>query len=449
MKKWYVLWVMTTVLSACSMVPEFRLPDTAKPEAWSGMESSVDATAVADVDWWQRFNSEELDTLIPQALEHNNDLRASLARIEQLRAALRIAGSPLYPQLDASGSANRSDRSNTSASESYSAGAGVSYEVDLFGGNRAARDSAVADVRAGQYDREALALTVAADVASGYFQVLTLEERLAIARKNLSRAEDVFRIIEAQYNEGRISGLELAQQRVELANNRAQLAQFENQLTTAKNALAVLAGRAPQDFNILSENLGGVVAPAIVLNVPAKVVEQRPDIRSLEATLEAANADVGAARAALYPSLNLSADATLLANPSATATQLAASLFAPLFQGGRLRGGVQLSEARQAELAENYRKAVLTALQEVEDALAGLKAASERQRHFLQAAQEADRAYAIATERFEAGAIDFQTLLDTQRAQLSASDSFFQSKLELLNAHIQLFRAQGGGWEQV
>lgn len=181
----------------------------------------------------------------------------------------------------------------------------------------------------------------------------------------------------------------------------------------------------------------------------AKVIEQRPDIRSLEATLEAANADVGAARAALYPSLNLSADATLLANPSATATQLAASLFAPLFQGGRLRGGVQLSEARHAELAENYRKAVLTALQEVEDALAGLKTASERQRHFLQAAQEADRAYAIATERFEAGAIDFQTLLDTQRAQLSASDSFFQSKLELLNAHIQLFRAQGGGWEQV
>lgn len=447
MKRQLLILLVTTGLTACSMVPEFALPPAATPNQWQGMEANKTAAALRDESWWQQFNSPELDALVPAALEHNNDMRASLARIEQLRAALAIAGAPLYPQADIGGGASRSDRSGGSASESYSLGAGLSYEVDLFGRNRAGREAARESLSAGQFDREALGLIIASDVSAGYFQVLTLEERLAIARRNLSRAEDVFRIIEAQYNEGRISGLEMAQQRVELANNRAQLAQFENQLVAARNALAVLLGKAPQDFTVDATRLTGITAPAPVLSVPAEVIEQRPDIRRLEAVLRAANADIGAARAALYPALNLSADATLLANPSATATTLAASLFAPLFQGGRLRAGVTLSEARQQELAENYRQAVLVALQEVEDALASVKSAGERQVYFLEAATEADRAYNIATERFEAGAIDFQTLLDTQRAQLNASDSFHQSKLELLAAHVQLFRAQGGGWQ--
>lgn len=446
MKRYIALSLTATLLSACSLVPEFTLPDTPVPQQWQSAEANVTPQTEWDAAWWQQFQSEELNRLIPAALDHNTDMRASLARIEQLRAALRIAGAPLFPQADIGGGASRSDSSGASANESASLGAGIAYEVDLFGGNRAGQEAAEYDLLAGQYDREALALLVAADVATGYFQLLTLEERLDIARRNLARAEDIFVIIEAQYNEGRLSGLEVAQQRTELANTRAQLAQFENQLAAARNALAVVTGQAPQDFAVTAESLDGIIAPELRLSAPPQVIEQRPDIQSFEQTLRAANADIGAARAQLYPSLNLSADASLLANPSATATSIAASLFAPLFQGGRLRGGVQLSEARQRELAENYRGAVLTALREVEDALAGLKAAAERQQYFLEAAQEADRAYTITTARFEEGAIDFQTLLDTQRAQLNASDSFFQSKLELLSAHIQLFRAQGGGW---
>lgn len=447
MRRIWVSLCCASVLTACSLVPEFALPPTDTPAQWQQREANTAETVTVDAEWWERFNSEELDRLIPAALEHNNDLRAALARIDQLRASLRIAGAPLYPQVDARGNAGRSDRSNASASESYSLGAGIAYEVDLFGANRAGADSARASLLAGEHDREALALIVASDVAAGYFQIMTLEERLAIARRNLRRAEDLFGLIEAQYTEGRLSGLEVAQQRVELANTRAQLAQFENQLVVARNALAVLVGMTPQGFAVEKAGLTGVVAPAVQLSVPARVIEQRPDIRSQEARLRAANADIGAARAALYPRLNLSADVSLLANPSATATSLAASIFAPVFQGGRLRGAVQLNEARQQELAENYRKSVLTALQEVEDALSSVRAAEERQEHFLEAAREADRAYTIATERFEAGAINFQALLDTQRAQLNASDSFHQSKLELLSAHIQLYRAQGGGWQ--
>lgn len=446
MKKTFALLAITTSLSACSLVPEYMRPDIAMPDHWKGAEAPLNTAATVDNAWWTGFNSAELNALEAEALEHNNDLRAALARIEQLRAALTIAGAPLLPELNASGNATRSDTNNSRSDDSFRAGLALSYEVDLFGRNRAQRDSARYDLNAGEFDREALALMVAGDVATGYFSVLTLHERLLIAQDNLSRAEDVFRIIEAQYNEGRISGLELSQQQVELASSRAQLSAIRNQTEQARNALAVLLGKAPQNLTLGADTLAGVVAPAVPLSLPAEVIARRPDIQSAEAGLRAVNADVGVARANLFPRLTLGADATALADPSGTATSLAASLIQPIFQGGALRAQVRLSEARQRELAEGYRKAVLVAFQEVENALAGVKAARERQEFFLQAAQQADKAYTIAKEQFEAGAIDFQTLLLTQRAQLSASDSFHQSKLELLSAHVQLFRALGGGY---
>jgi NodT family efflux transporter outer membrane factor (OMF) lipoprotein len=446
MKKIMFMLSVTTMLSACSMVPEYMRPEVSMPQGWNGAE--VDSTShTIEKEWWTQFGSAELNTLVPEALEHNNDMRASLARIEQLRAALTIAGAPLLPQIGATGSASQSDTSRSNAEESYRAGAGISYELDIFGRNRALRESAQQGLIGGEFDRQALALMVVNDVASGYFQVLTLQERLTIAEQNLARAEDVFRVIEAQYNEGRISGLEQAQQKVELASTRAQLSSIRNQTTVAQNALAVLLGKAPQEFAVQAKTLAGVNAPVITPTLPARLIEQRPDIQSAEAALRAANANIGVARANMYPRLTLSADATAFANPSYTATSLAAALAAPIFQGGSLKGEVDRRTAQRDELVETYRKAVLTAFREVEDALASLKAAGERQEYFLEAAKEADRAYDIAKEQFEAGAIDFQTLLIAQRAQLSASDSFAQSKLELLSASISLLRALGGGWQ--
>lgn len=447
MKNPLLLLFATTFLTACSLIPEYMRPSVQTPDDWRGAEATATKTATINKEWWTQFASEELNTLVPEALEYNNDMRAALARIAQLRAALTIAGAPLWPQVNASGSASQSDTSRDATDETYRGGAGVAYELDLFGRNRAQREAAKQGLIGSEYDRAALTLLVANDVATGYFQVLTLQERLSIAERNLISAEDVLRMIEAQYNEGRISGLELAQQRVELASARAQLSAIRNQTAVAQHALAVLLGKPPQAFAVKATSLSNVKAPAIHLDVPASLIEQRPDIQSAEAALRAANANIGVARASLYPRLTLGADATAFANPSYTATSLAASLVAPIFQGGRLQGEVERRRAQQEELVENYRKTVLNAFREVEDALAGIKAADERQVYFLEAAQEADRAYAIAKEQFEAGAIDFQTLLLTQRAQLNASDSFTQSKLELLTASVQLLRALGGGWQ--
>lgn len=448
MKHSLAILSLTTLLSACSLVPDYMRPDMSMSDDWRGAAASVDESAKVDEQWWVRFDSQELDGLVAAALEENTELRAALARIEQSRASLMVAGAPLLPQANATGAASQSDTSRSASNESYRATLGLSYEVDLFGRNRARRDAAQADLEATQFDREALKLVVAGDVSTAYFQLLTLKERVAIAERNLTRAEDVYKVIEAQYSEGRLSGLEMAQQRVELASARAQLSSIRNQQATTRNALAVLLGRNPQAFDITATSLEDVVAPNVALALPANLIEQRPDIRASEAALVAANADIGAARAALYPQLSLGLDATAFANPSYTATSLAASLVAPIFRGGELRGGVKLAEARKVELVENYRQAVLVAFQEVEDALAGLKAAGERQAFLLEAAQEADRAYTIAQEQFKAGAIDFQALLLAQSAQLNASDSFLQSKLELLSASVDLLQALGGGWQE-
>ena len=445
-RKIAVLMMSCSMLTACSLVPEFKKPDVPNPQNWEQTAGSAAATE-RNVEWWGDFKSDELNALVQTALANNRDVEAALARIEQSRAQMRIAGGPLYPQLSAGGSASHSDSSPGSADDSLKATANLSYEVDLFGRKKATYAAAGARLKASEFDEESLRLVVAGDVAQAYFDILTLLERQRIAQQNLTSAEEVLKIIDAQFNAGRISGLEVSQQRAELANARAQLASLNNQVVATRNGLAILLGQAPQGFTTSGGSFDVITMPVIQLSLPAEVIAQRPDIRRSEATLIAANADIGVARAAFFPSLTLSADASALADPSATAFSLAAALLQPVFKGGALRGQQELSEARKRELVANYQQTVLTALAEVENALSGLKTASERHTQFQIASEAADNAYTIATNRFEAGAIDFQTLLDTQRAQLQASDSFYQAKQEALTAAVDLYRAMGGGWK--
>jgi outer membrane protein, multidrug efflux system len=184
----------------------------------------------------------------------------------------------------------------------------------------------------------------------------------------------------------------------------------------------------------------------VPLTQPAAIVQQRPDIRRSEQELIAANADIGVARAALFPSIDLGATALAAFNPAAQSLALAASLVGPIFHGGALRGGVQKATAREVELAENYRKIILTSLQEVENALSAAKAARARERSFAVAMTESRKTYSLSRDLYQAGSVDYQTMLDSQRTLLSAEDSHAQAELELLNALVDLYKALGGGW---
>ena len=436
---------LSLALSACSLAPNYQRPQMAVPTGWSSVAGvGVDAQP-STTPFWQELGNADLDRLIEIALAQNLDLEAALHRIEQARGQAKVAASPLYPTVSASGSASRTfqDQKDTN---SVRGGGSISYEVDLWGKNRDAAKSADYNVDATQFDREALRLVVTADVTDFYAQILSLNDRIRIAEFNLKNAEEILRIIEARYNAGGVSGLEVSQQRVAVNGFRATLAALTEQRATSANALAILLGRPPQNLSAPTAQLVSLKMPQVNLTPPSTLLTARPDIQSAEAGLRGANADIGVARAAFFPSLTLSADTVIAAgfgNPAAAASSLASSLLAPIFTGGRLTGNLQSVTARQKELAAQYQKTVLVAFQEVEDALAALKSNNEQAALSVESVKESQNAYDIAKARFDAGAIDYLTLLETQRSLYQAQDSQIAINQGQLVAYVQLRKALG------
>lgn len=438
-------------IAGCSLVPPYQRPSAPMPENWRGATTKAPGNdAGVTADWWQHYGSDELDRSIQEALAQNNNLQAALQRIEQARASAKIAGAGLLPTIDASANATRTytDGGNhtPTRNDSYRGLLSVAYEVDLWRRNQAAVNAAQARTTSSTYDRDALALIVMTDTAQAYFQVLSLRERQQIARDNIATERDVLAIVEARFREGAASALEEAQQKTILANVEAALTALERQEHIVEDSLAVLRGRAPADMTVTAASLQGVTLPTIAAGQPSTLLERRPDIHRAEANLIAANADIGVARAALFPTLNLGLDATLFTNPGAMAVAFAGTLTAPIFEGGRLRGEVERTEARETELVESYRQTILTSFQEVEDALAAIKSAQQRVESLTIAAEEARKAYQISRERYLAGAIDFLTLLNTQTSQLQAEDNLAQARLDQFAASVDLYKALGGGW---
>lgn len=438
-------FVFSLGLSACSLAPSYQRPDMAIPAGWSSVAQVGVNSQPSPTPFWRELRSADLDRVVEIALAQNLDLEAALQRIDQARAQAKVAAAPLYPTLNANGSAFRTyqDPKDTNAARG---GGSVSYEVDLWGKNRNAAKSADYRTEASRFDREALRLVVTADVTNFYTQILSLNDRIGIAEFNLKNAEEILRIVEARFTQGSVSGLEVSQQRVAVNAFRTALATLIELRTTAGNALAILLGRAPQNFPPPNLELTSVTLPPVNLTPPATLLTARPDIQSAEAGLRGANADIGAARAAFFPSLTLGLDSAIAAGfggPATAATSIASSLLAPIFTGGRLTGNLENVTARQKELAVQYQKTVLTSFQEVEDALAALKSANDRAVIARDSVVESQKAYDIAKARFDAGAIDYLNLLDAQRSLFQARDSESAIHQNRLQSFVQLRKALG------
>lgn len=457
MKRFHFL-LMAFLLTSCSLVPNYRPPVMPAP-GWRGEEPvnevQLPPNSEITTDMWSQFSSNEMNVLIHEAMRANNDIIAALHRIEQARAAVDIARSSLMPAIDATGSAGRDftnpRRGRNNAVSAYRAGLQVGYELDLFGRNRANVAAAQSSAMATQYDRDALALIVAADTAQAFIQLLATMDRLQLANNNLSNQQDVLRITQARFDAGTLSALELAQQKAQFANSQASIASLTQQREAFLNQLAVLVGKPPQDFVIQEQSLASLSMPFIAPLQPAELVIRRPDIRASEAALIAANYDMGAARAAFFPRFQLSASSVVGATPASAAATLthalAASISAPLFSGGALKGALDLAKARRDEVEASYKQAVLVSFQETQDALAALKSADERVRQFADAAAQSDTSYHLARQRFDTGIIDFITLLDTQRSLFSAQDALVTARQDQFLAAIALYKALGGGWK--
>ena len=444
------------LLGACAITGNAPAPAPDMPQAFA--EPAVPDAAVPAQDWWSAFGSQELSSLVAAALAANPDLAIAAERVRQAEAQVRIAGATLFPALNFdAGTARRETRvdgGSWQTGNASSATLSASYEVDLWGKNASGVRSAEAALRASRFDRETVRLTLVAGVANAYFQVLSLRGRLAIARENLVIAERVFAVVDSRVRNGAASALDLARQQAAVLTQRAAIPPLELQERQTLFALAILLGRAPEGFDTAASAVTGLAVPRVAPGLPAQLLVRRPDLASAEAQLAAANANVAAARAALLPSIGLTGSAGLasdvllnfLNGPTATFA-IGASLLQPIFDGGRLRAQVDVAASRERELVENYRKAVLAALADVESALAAGGRTAEQELLQEKVVEQARLALRLAEIRYREGADDLLTVLDAQRTLFQAEDQLAQIRLSRLQASVGLFKALGGAWK--
>ncbi len=449
-KRVALVLLATGVLGGCAITEPVVRPEFALPDQWS--EAASGTAAKLPDTWWQGFGSPQLDALVAEALLAAPDLLIQAERVVQAELALRQAGASLLPSLSlAGGSGVQSAEGDESGSTSVNLSA--RYEVDLWGRLAASRDASRANLAATRFDRDAARLSMAANVATLWFQSLALAERVDIARNNLAIAERVLRVVQARYDNGAASALELSQQRSTVLNQRKAIEPLEVTLRQTRSALAILLGRNPQAGFIVGERLAGLQVPAVSAGLPSELLLRRPDIAASEAGLAAAAANVAATRAALLPGISLSAGA---ATSSAellslvgrnSVLSLSASLLQTIFDGGRLAADVDIQRSRQRELVETHRRTVLAALKEVEDALADSARDANQETAQREILAEAQRSLRLAELRYREGADSLLTVLDAQRTLFSAQDQMAQLRLARLTDAVNLYKALGGGWQ--
>ena len=460
--------VAAGLLAGCSLGPDYRRPDQEIPAAYRA-SAATEAQAWPSPEWWRGFRSPELDRLIAEARAANFDIAAAIARVRQADAQLRIAGAGLLPTLDATGSAqwqrtglrtgsNRlTSSSGNSAIEtrSYAVGLNAAYDIDFWGSARATRSSAAALALFSRFDQETVALTVVSNVATTWFTALAYADRLAVARRNLADAEQTLAVIRGRFAAGTANALDVAQQESQVAIDRAVIPNLQNQMEQQVIGLGILIGRPPEAVTVQPGTLDTLALPEVAPGLPSTLLERRPDIASAEAQLVAQNFNIQVARAAFFPTIQLTSSAgyqaaalNQLVGPGGMLLSLAAGLKQPIFDGGTLRGQLDLSKAEYAEYLANYRKAVVQAFTDVDLALTAWRFTSEQEKLQREAVARAQRAADIARAQLQAGTVDITTVLTAETTLFNAEDTLVQVRLSRFQALLSLYKALGGGWER-
>ena len=440
-------------VAGCSVGPDYQRPAVDQPKTWDGAPSQPDWPGLT---WWHDFHAAELDRLMNAAHDGNSDLAIAVARLKQADAQAVIAGAPLLPQVDAgaSGERVRQQPSYKTGSKLYSASLSASYEFDFWGALRDQAEAARLTAAASAFDRETAELTLQSAVANSYFSLLSLNERIRLAEDNLKAAESVLGAFQARLEVGTASALDVAQQENVVATQRAVLPPLIEQQRQGRDALAVLLGQAPEGTSAPDGELRAVRLPAVAAGLPSGLLQRRPDVQSAESKLQAANRNVKASVAALFPSITLTAQGggassslSDLFKPAGAFYTLIGGVAQPIFRGGALEGGQLLAEGQYDEQVATYRKAVVSAFADVEDALAAVEQEGRRAEADKIVVQTAQRAYDIAQAQLYSGTVDILTVLNTQRSLFQAEDELAQARLSHAQAVVGLFKALGGGWQ--
>jgi multidrug efflux system outer membrane protein len=455
------LLLLTVLVNAgCTVGPEPRVPSPESlgvPAQFHASSVPTNTTQAAVADWWDTFDDPVLSRLVEQALAANTNIDAAGARVRQARAALEGTRAGWWPTLDFGASASRlmgvGSKARVPDRTTYDAGFDARYELDLFGGQRRAVQASMADLATVEANLHSTQLTVAAEVALNYVDARLAQRQLAIARANLSAQDETLQIVQWRVQAGLVGTLDLEQARQLRAQTAATVPLREQALSSALNRLSVLTGKAPGDVDAMFQPATPIpMAFAAGIAVPAAMLRRRPDVTAAERTLIAETARIGVREADLYPALGLAG--SLSGNSSnwgdltsAAFGSLAAGLTAPIFQGGRLRAAVEQQRAAAIQSLAVYRDTVLVALEEAENALVAISVTEQRERELAVAEEAARNAAALARSQYQAGVIDFSSLLDAERSLLATETSRATAHADRAAATVQLYKALGGGWE--
>ena len=458
-----VALALVGVSAGCVLTKDLPDPALDIPEGYKAARLTTAQDAPPTLDWWRGFRSRELTSLMEEAQTVNLDIAAATARFRQADAQAQITGAALLPSLSGSGSETYSRTSGSSSSGltnggrevvNYSSSFSASYELDFWGKNRDAAQAAEETAVASRFDRDVVALTTLTTVANAYFQVLAAQDRLRTAQQNIASAERILNAIKDRLRAGTGNDLDVAQQESVLANQRALVPPLRQTLDQNINALATLVSRPPEAVRVVGGSLNRMASPRVTPGLPSELLTQRPDIRRQEAQLASATANVGNARAQFFPSIQLtgqggyqSSALSSLFQPQAAFFSMVGSLTQPIFDGGRILGNFELTKARQDELLQIYRKTVVQAFADVDNALMSIRQTTERLRLQRDVVAASRRAFQLSEQQLAAGTADIVTVLNTQTTLFQAEDLLTQAQLARVLAIVSLYQALGGGWE--
>jgi outer membrane protein, multidrug efflux system len=458
-----IVIALTWLIGGCTVGPDYKRPDIAVPPAWRTAVGT--SSSLADLGWWQLFKDQTLQNLVRTALKNNNDLQLAVARVAEARALLGLARSAQFPELNA-GTRYRNDRESETSFppieklgvdpnfDLYRADLNASFEIDLWGRLRRATESARAELLANQENQRTVLMTLVADVAQSYFDLLELDREAEIDRRTLSSRRASLDLVRRRYDDGLASELDLKRAEEEVASAAATVPDVERRIAQTENLLRIFLGENPGPIPRIASLDGEHMPPEIPAGLPSALLEQRPDIRAAEAHLVAANARIGEAKAEFFPQISLtgifgSASVSLsdfFTGPSRM-WSAGPTVTLPIFNAGRLSSNLAATEAREQQSLIQYRQAIQQAFREVDDALVFHQKAREIRLQRERQVQAAEQALALANLRYTNGVSSYLDVLDTERQLFSAEISLATITRDQLNAVVQVYKALGGGWE--
>lgn len=452
--------------SACAAGPGYQRPEREAPKDWSEAQGELVAAEPARLEsWWTAFGDPTLDSLVQRACAANLDLKLAAARVREARAQAGITRADLLPRLDANGSVTRNRYSENGAfpvadpqANLYSAGFDAHWELDVFGGTRRSIEAAQAEIEASVEDRRAVLVSLLGEVARAYIELRGNQQLAAVSRRNVEAANATLEITRARLDGGMATALDVSRAEALLANARAPLPQFETAVRVNMHRLAILLAQPPAS---LARELE-VAAPVprapqrLLVGLPAELLARRPDVRFAERRLAASTARIGMAISDRYPKFSLSsafglesANSSDFADAASRAWSIGPSVRWPIFAGGRIEANIEVQDARTEQALHTYDRALLTALEEVENAIVSYLREWDHHRALEAAAVAQRQSVTLADDLFRKGLTSFLDVLDAERSLYDAELQLTQSETATALDVVTLYKALGGGWQSL